>query len=228
MHLTRQGSGGGHRRRSLHTHLATLRADHVVTVDGSPVTTPARTLLDVGRTQRFESAVVAIDSALHQGLVTTQELADMQRSMRRWPGIVRASRAIAFADGRSESVGESRTRVQIRHAGLPAPQLQIDLYTPDGEFIGRTDFLFEKQRTVGEFDGMTKYGRLLVSRVPDSLTPERVSQLLVAEKAREDAIRRLPRAVARWIWNDLETHSVGSILSQAFQVGAALPGFVRW
>ena len=41
-----------------------------------------------------------------------------------WLGVPDARRVVAFADARSESVGESRSRVAIALAGLPPPQLQ--------------------------------------------------------------------------------------------------------
>ena len=59
----------------------------------------------------------------------------------------------AFADGRAESVGETRSRVAIQRAGLPPPVLQYAV-------IGtRTDFCWTDRRTVGEFDGKVKYSR---------------------------------------------------------------------
>jgi hypothetical protein len=46
--ITRPGSGGGHRRRSLHTRYARLADDQIVEVGGFRVTSAARTLVDLG------------------------------------------------------------------------------------------------------------------------------------------------------------------------------------
>ena len=215
LHVSRPGSGGGHRRRWMHTHTTPLDSDDIVLVDGIPVTSIARTLLDLGRSNGFESAVVAMDSALHLQLLAPDDLAKLLARMRYWPGASRAARAIAFADGLSESVGESRSRVQIFRAGLPSPQLQVELFSRDGEFLGRTDFLFKDQHTAAEFDGRTKYGRLLVPGGGETPTPDRIAAAIVTEKFREDAIRQMPLSVARWGWAALETHSVPSILRRA-------------
>ena len=102
---------------------------------------------------------------------------------------------MAFADGRSESVGESRSRVAITLAGLPAPELQRQM--PYGGVTARTDFAWVRQRTVGEFDGKVKYGRLLKPG-------QQPGDIVYAEKLREDAIRAQDWEVVRWTWPDLD------------------------
>jgi hypothetical protein len=103
---------------------------------------------------------------------------------------------VEFADGLSESVGESRSRVAIQRAGLPSPVLQWDVTDDRGRWLARTDFGWPRLRTVGEFDGQAKYGRL---RRPG----QSVADAVLAEKRREDAIRATGLAVVRWAWPDL-------------------------
>ena len=80
--------------------------------------------------------------------------------------------------------------------GLAPSDLQFDVRTPTGAFVGRTDFVWEEQRTVGEFDGRIKYGRLL--------TPGRSpGDAVFEEKRREDEIRDEGWRVIRWIWGEL-------------------------
>ena len=116
--------------------------------------------------------------------------------MERWPGVRQARRTVDFLDPRSESVGESVSRVRLHLEGLPAPELQQDILGTKGEVIARVDFLWKEQRTVGEFDGKVKYDRLLK---PGQLG----AQVLFEEKVREDLIRDCGLQVARWIWRDL-------------------------
>jgi predicted transcriptional regulator of viral defense system len=217
VHVARHGKGGGHRRGPIHSHYAPLRADEITAVDGIPVTTVARTTVDIARAAGFEQAVVAADCALRMGLTTVADLVDTLAHMRRWPGAARAARVVMFANGLAESVGESRSRVLIFRAGLPAPRLQVPLFSRDGEFLGRGDFVFGEQRTVAEFDGMIKYGRTIPKG--GAWDPERVSQAIVAEKLREDAIRRTPLSIGRWIWAELEVARVRAIVLDAFRVG---------
>jgi hypothetical protein len=104
-----------------------------------------------------------------------------------------ARRVVAFADLRSESPGETRSRVAIARAGLPAPTLQHEI----PELGIRTDFYWEEFRTVGEFDGKVKYGR--------GFRPgQNPGDVVFVEKRREDALRDLGRQVARWTWDELE------------------------
>ena len=55
-------------------HRATLRPHDVVLVDGTPVTSVARTLIDLARSQPLRTSVPAIDAALQRRLVTRAEL----------------------------------------------------------------------------------------------------------------------------------------------------------
>jgi hypothetical protein len=65
-------------------------------------------------------------------------------------------------------------------------------------FIGRVDFGWPELGTVGEFDGLVKYGRVPGSDPAD---------VLVEEKRREDALRAEGLAVVRWTWIDLADFS---------------------
>jgi hypothetical protein len=106
---------------------------------------------------------------------------------------------VAFAEGRSESPGESRSRVRMRLSGLPAPELQMPIPTRLGVYYA--DFGWPRYRAVGEFDGLVKYGRLL-------RPGHDAGEAVVAEKRREDAIRDEDWRVARWTWSELEPFDV--------------------
>lgn len=97
MQVVRPGSGGGHRRPSLHTRFAKLEGDEVVDVGGIRVTSVPRTLVDLGRMLSFESTVVSTDDALHRKLVTVDELTKALVRGAGSPRAGRARQAIAFA-----------------------------------------------------------------------------------------------------------------------------------
>lgn len=197
VHVTRdRRRSGGRRGRLVHVHVAPLDADAVVTVGGIAVTSPERTIVDLARAMPFESAVVTADAALRAGLVDAEGLLATMGSMARWPGLPGARRALAFADGGSASVGESRSRVAIARAGLPVPVLQWEVRAGSGRFIGFVDFGWPASRTVGEFDGLVKYGRLL-------RPGQTAGDVVVEEKLREDELRATGLAVVRWRWKDL-------------------------
>lgn len=67
VHLTRNRSSGGNRRSVVQVHTAALAHDHITTIDGIPVTSLARTVLDLCRTVPIEQAVAAGDRALAYG-----------------------------------------------------------------------------------------------------------------------------------------------------------------
>jgi hypothetical protein len=195
VHATRSRSGNGRQRSLVHVHGAPLDATDICLVDGAPVTSIARTVLDVARTLPIEQAVALGDRAVREGLPVSTLAAGLVR-MERWPGVRQARRVAQFLDPRSESVGESVSRVRLHSDGLPIPELQYTLRAADGAFIARVDFLWKAQRTVGEFDGKVKYGRTLKPGQP-------VEEVLYEEKVREDRIRDNNLQVVRWTWPDL-------------------------
>ena len=195
VHITRSRRGHGKRRSLVHAHCAPLDEVDIVLVDQIPVTSLARTVLDLARTLPRDQAVALGDGALRLGLSPGLLASGLVR-MERWPGVRQARRAIDFLDARSESVGESVSRVRLHDDGLPAPDLQQDILGPNGEVIARADFLWRELRTVGEFDGKVKYGRLLKPG-------QSAEQVVFDEKVREDLIRDCGLQVARWIWRDL-------------------------
>lgn len=220
--ITRPGHGGGHKRRWLHTHVSPLRPDEVVTVNGVRVTSAARTVIDLARSSSFESGVVTADHALHEMAVSVEELQAARTRALRWPGATRAARVVAFADGLAESPGESRSRVQMMRLGLPKPRLQVPMWSADGAFIGRVDFYFDEFRTVGEFDGKIKYGRLLPEQRDGDSVAKEVGRALFKEKLREDALRAIPVSMARWVWADIDRKLMSARLNAGFRVGRAL------
>ncbi|MQA15159.1 MAG: hypothetical protein GEV09_13600 [Pseudonocardiaceae bacterium] len=197
VHVSRdRGRSGGRVGRRVHVHAAPLDADEVVAVGGIAVTSVARTVVDLARSVPFEQAVVVADAALAGGLVDRATLDGAVRRAARWRGSPAAHRVVAFADGRSESVGESRSRVAVRRAGLPDPVPQWEVRAAGGRLVGRVDFGWPGLATVGEFDGRVKYGRLL-------RPGEQPGDAVFAEKLREDELRSLELGVVRWTWADL-------------------------
>ncbi|MDX5380290.1 MAG: hypothetical protein LPK92_04795 [Actinomycetes bacterium] len=79
--------------------------------------------------------------------------------------------------------------------GAPIPDLQRESFV-DGVLIGRTDFCWEVADCIGEMDGDVKY---LGGGVSGGKSAE---QVVLAEKHREDALRRLVTAFIRFIWDD--------------------------
>ena len=195
VHWTRSRYGGGRSHPQIHVYAAPLAPHEIVRREGFKVTSLERTVVDLARHLPFAEAVMIADSALHLGLARPL-LTDSLDSARRRPGQGSARRVVAFADGRSESAGESWSRVQFASIGLPPSHLQYEVFDENGELVGRSDFCWEEQRVLGEFDGLIKYEKLL-------RPGERASDVVVREKLREDRLRELDWTLIRWTWREL-------------------------
>ncbi|MGX1772389.1 hypothetical protein ACWIGW_09755 [Nocardia brasiliensis] len=199
VHVTRDRRTGGRIKSDVKIHCAPIGA--LVEVDGLLVTTPARTVVDLARTLPFESAVVTGDALLRDFGVSDEELvAELEQAKSR-SGIAAAKRVIAFLDGRTESVGESRSRVLLARSGLPEPTSQGNVFDRDAKFLGRVDFYFEGTGVLCEFDGRVKYGRLL-------RPGQDAGDAVFEEKVREDAMRACGFQLVRWTWPDLDSDQV--------------------
>jgi hypothetical protein len=196
VHVTRCPRAWADVTRTLHCHVAALRDDEVVEIGGIAVTSVVRTMLDLARSLPHEVAVVVPDAALHARRLSKDDLRLRLMDIVGSPGSRSAARAIAFADERSESVGESRSRVILHRWGLAPTNLQFEVCTAGGALVGRTDFVWEDRRLVGEFDGRITYGGLLR---PGQSPGDAVFE----EKRREDEIRDEGWGVIRWIWGEL-------------------------
>jgi hypothetical protein len=124
--------------RGFHITRAPLDAREVSIRGPFRLTTAARTLIDLAREEPLEDAVVAMDACLLTGGVTGQELRTAAERAATWRGGRRASRAVALADGRAASPLETRGRLRIVGAGLPTPELQVEVRT-GGRLVGVVD-----------------------------------------------------------------------------------------
>lgn len=212
VHLTRRPPAWNDTGRVLVCHVARLRADEIVEVDGVEVTSPVRTALDLARSLPEEAAVVVLDLALHQKIVDHDVLRQRLLDIAGTPGSRRAARAVAAADHRSESVGETRSRLLLHGLGLPPSTLQFGVVA-DGRRLGRADFAWEEEGLLGEFDGRVKYGRLL-------RPGQDPGDAVFEEKVREDAFRDLGWGVVRWIWSDIRPDRLGPRVRRALARGS--------
>jgi hypothetical protein len=190
--VIRAGGGHGNINRTLHARRAPLGPAEVEVVGGLPVTSLARTVADLVRELPFAEAVMIADVGLRRGL-DRGRLLELTASGR---GCRMAARALVFADPRSESPGESLSRVRIAEGGLPAPVLQQEFHGALGQFLGRGDFWWADYGLIGEFDGAGKYGTLLEPGAT-------AAQAILAEKRREQALQDAGFTIVRWMWSDL-------------------------
>lgn len=192
-----------------HLHRARLWPEDVVVIDGAPVTSVARTVIDIGRSAPIGTSVAAIDAALNNGLTTYSELDAALTRCWNWPGIRRAQRAVRFSDGRAESALESVSRLVIGWLGLPSPDLQPLALDRHLRPAGRLDFYWDEFGVAGEADGRSKYDD---------------RDVLFAEKERQELLEHDRLIFARWGWQTAtrQPHVLRARIQDAFERGLAL------
>jgi very-short-patch-repair endonuclease len=134
-------------------------------VAGVPVTSVARTLLDLGAIVHPDRVERAVDTALARKLVTYDELATVLRDLSASgrPGVRALRTALA---GRSPTEAppaselERRFRDLLRRHGLPQPERQVVLGSKD-DIAGRVDCWFRGAGLVVELDGRAYHSATL-------------------------------------------------------------------
>lgn len=208
IHLCRVEDGKARSDDRLQIH-APVPASLVECVMDTRVVSLPVSIVQAAALTGFRAGVVAADAALRRRL-TREDLATALAVARLGRGRRAAARVIDLADGRSESPGESWTRLVMAEIGLPTPELQALIEDETGAVVARVDFLFRQQRVVVEFDGAVKYGGA------------QGQAALIAEKRREDAIRRLGYVVVRLTWADLRSpERVRALIRAAMRLAAA-------
>jgi hypothetical protein len=167
-------------------HSANLPPEHLTRLYELPVTTAARTVIDLARTMPFTDAVAVADSALRAEQASKPELRQILDSCASWPGVRNARRVAAFADERAGSALESAARVVFDEFGLDPPELQVTIHLPGCAFL--VDFFWRVPRVIVEADGLAKYTD---------------NQDLIAQFQRDRLLRDAGYKVVHFTWREL-------------------------
>ncbi len=190
-------------------HGSRLPRRQIEDLDGLPVTSVARSAVDVARGRSIEDAVVVLDSAARVLAVRAgvelrrlrhdedlrascaeharAELWAAYRAVRRWPFTVVVRSAIPLLDPASESPLESRSRIRVMSSELPTPRIAVPVVGASGTTY-YADFVWDEWRVIGEADGTAKYGE----------DPVSVRTRLRAERRRQRDLEDAGWVFARW------------------------------
>ncbi len=174
-------------RPDLVVRRAELAVDDRTMVAGLPVTSVLRTIMDVARHATLDEAVVVADSALRMGVLSRHQLAQAVDATA-GPRARRIRRALLLVDESSGSALETRARVLMHLAALPAPVPQLVIRDEKGQFVARVDFAFVAARVVVELDGFAFH------RDRDSYRTDR---------AKANELARLGWRLVRLTWEDV-------------------------
>jgi hypothetical protein len=156
-------------------------------IGGFGMTSAADTAVDLMRVLPPLLGLAVGDAALASPDVSLDALVALAGSQEHRRGRARLALLLPALDGASESPGESVSRGVIVWSGFEPPVLQKE-FLFEG-YRDRVDFAWPSIRGIGESDG---YGKYLAE------TAEETVRRVVAEKRREERLRRQCDAFDRW------------------------------
>ena len=197
VHLTRPDERAGRAEAGVVQHRGVLADGDVVDRNGREVMSGTRTALELTLVCDVEHALAEIDYLLHHTFTTIEELWRRYESMAHWPRSLATDLVLRLADGRAESVGETRARFLCWAQHLPAPIPNYPIHDEHGVEIARVDLAWPQLGVFLEFDGKKKYEE-------HRREGESVVDCVLRDKQRESRICELTgwRCI-RIVWADL-------------------------
>jgi very-short-patch-repair endonuclease len=138
---------GGHNRPGIVVHRATLDPRDVTRRHGIPVTSAARTILDLAATEPQAELERALNEAQLQRRVTPHSLNEQFSRYPRHRGTAALKEAIRTEPRLTRSEAERCALDLIRKAGLPMPETNVRIAGHE------VDVLWREQKLVVEIDG---------------------------------------------------------------------------
>lgn len=191
-------------RRYLRGAERDLAEDEKVSVHGVPVTTPVRTALDVASLRGRWNGLATLDAFMRKHALTHRQLqAGLVRLAGR-RGVTQARELCPLASPLAESPGESWTRGAIIDAGLPPPQLQVEVKVGD-VLMARLDLAYRRLKIAVEYDGEDYHG-------PDQEQHDRDRRTWLRERGWHVIVLRKHQlaGAAREAW----LHELGTVIAE--------------
>lgn len=183
----------------------TLADDELTQVAGLPVTTPARTAYDLGRHLPRGQAVARLDALARATPYSTEDVLLLAKRHRGARGLQRLRAALPLVDPGAASPRESRLRLRLIDAGLPAPTTQIPVVERGYWPFAWLDMGWEEYRVSVEYDG-DQHRKDRPQYVRDHRRQRRLEALgwinirVIKEDAPSDVIRRVTGAMRSRGW----------------------------
>ncbi|MFN6552785.1 hypothetical protein ACP6C7_10560 [Mycolicibacterium septicum] len=184
----------------------TLSEDEIKRVVGLPVTTPARTVFDLGRHFPRDEAVARIDALAWTLRVTVDDVTPL---IERYPSVrgIRALKAaLPLVDRGADSPRETRLRLQLTDAGMPPDETQIMVVEGRGRIVAILDMGWERFKVGVNYDG--KFHQSDRKRyVQDQKTLRKLEATgwivvrVIAEDSIADVVARVERALRSRGWH---------------------------
>ncbi|SHF62043.1 hypothetical protein SAMN05443575_0457 [Jatrophihabitans endophyticus] len=140
------------RRADVRAHRRQLVEGDVVVLHGVPVTSPARTWVDLAPLLSLPALVAAGDSALRAGTTAAELEAAVRRSVG-GRGVRRARTALPLLDARSRSRPESHLRIAASAPDLPRWDVNVPVHRGDGGWLAEPDLSLAAAKIALEYQG---------------------------------------------------------------------------
>lgn len=184
------------RQPGLAVRYSELGTSDLASRHGVRATNPVRTAFDLARRSSLDDAVVAVDALLTNCGLAVDEIAVYANDGRAsWHGVGRLAKVLSLAAVGAESPMETRLRLVLARAGLPAPVLQYPVWGGDGTCVARLDLAYVEARLGIEYDGECHW------------EPRAVRKDLL----RQNALRALRWSLLRFTADDVLRHPKRSV-----------------
>lgn len=141
--------------RGIEGHRLALSAGELCLRNGLRMTSPARTWTDLAEQLALHELVAAGDHLIRwrSPVCTPAELGAAVGARINRRGLALLASALPLLNDRAESPPESHLRLLLMAAGLPTPRINHVVTDRFGEFVARTDFAFDEEKVVLEYQG---------------------------------------------------------------------------
>jgi hypothetical protein len=176
--------------------------DEITVIDGTPVTTIARTAFDLGRYQSRGQAIARLDALMRAAPFSSEEVLLLAKRYRGGRGAKRLKDAVPLVDGGAASPRETWLRLLYIDGGLPTPRTQIPIFDTDGTLLRTVDMGWEEFKVLSEYDG-DQHRTDRPQYVKDMRVIPKIERLgyIVERAIKEDQ----PAAILRRAWDALTT-----------------------
>jgi hypothetical protein len=140
------------RQPGLVVRMDRIADDEVVTVDGVPVTTPARTAFDLGRHQKRSIAIGRMDALMRAAPFRDVDVALLMQRYGAARGVRQLRELLPLVDAGAASLKESWLRLLLIDNGFPVPETQIPV-CDGGDPFAFLDMGWRDLRLGVEYDG---------------------------------------------------------------------------
>jgi predicted transcriptional regulator of viral defense system len=189
VHVT--GERAVRERPGIIAHCSRLPSDETTTLDGVPVTTVPRTVLDLAVMAPRRSIEQALNEAERRQLTDPLSLNDLVARYRGRRGLATLRTVLADrTPGITRSELEDRFLAFLDRAGLPRPELNAAIHLDD-RFI-EVDCVWRRQKLVVELDGRSTHD---------------TADAFYGDRARDRALLVAGWSTVRVTWRDLDAEA---------------------